>query len=239
MAATHISLTLARFDALQSAGPLRDLGAGGVLFQAVGSDARAAGTGFKEQSAYKFVLLGLHDSLESAVQRHEMREEVAPWIVGAKEVWSGVLVPVRHFGSANFLDPAAPGPLYDCPPDTAPTGRFAVVTTAGFDPSEDLPDRARRFGDGVNAVRISMFGTPGLLSTQSFFLEGGIALDGITVTFWNSFAEMRDAIYGSGTHKDWMARQRADNLADRTSFTRCLVERSAGNWHGADPFQAE
>lgn len=237
MSASHITLSLVQFDTLQCAGPLSDLGIEGVLFKSVGADPRSAGTNVRDMSGYKFVIFGLHDSLESAIEFHERRLELAPWTEAAKEIWSAVLIPVRHVGKANYLDQQNPGLLYDCQADAVPEGQLVVLTTAGFDRTDDWLERGKLFGDGVNAVRISMFGVPGLLSTQSFFMGGGISDDGVTVTIWNSFSEMRDAMYGAGVHKDWLLRQKAGGLADRTSFTRCVVERSTGIWHGGDPLQ--
>lgn len=239
MTASHISLTLVRFDTLQCAGELNELGIDGVLFRSVGADPRSAGTSVKDKSGYLFVIFGLHDSLASAVELHERRLEFAPWIEPAKEIWSAVLVPVRHVGKANYLNRNEPGPLYGCPPDAMPEGPLVVLTTAGFERTGDWMERAKAFGDGVNAVRISMFGARGLLSTQSFFMHGGNSEDGLTVTLWNSFAEMREAMYGAGVHKDWLLKQKAGGLADRTSFTRCLIERSAGAWHGGNPIDPD
>ncbi len=238
MSSSHITLTLVQFDTVQCAGPLNDPSIEGVLFKSVGADPRSAGTSVKDMTGYKFVIFALHDSLESAVEFHDKRSEIAPWTKSAKEVWSAVLLPVRHVGQANYLDPQNPGLLYDCQPDTVPEGQLVVLTTAGFDRTDDWLERGKLFGDGVNAVRISMFGLSGLLSTQSFFMGGGSSEDGLTVTIWNSFVQMRDAMYGPGVHKDWLLRQKAGGLADRTSFTRCLIERSTGAWHGGDPLHS-
>lgn len=234
MAASHLSITLVQFDTLQTAGPLHDVGVEGVLYGSVGADPRAAGTAIQDRTAYTFVVLALHASLESAIAFHERKMEAAPWIHSARNIWSAVLTPIRHVGRANFLTPQEPGQLFDCSPDAVPDGPLVVLTTAGFDRTEDWMERARRFGDGVTAVRIWMAGTPGLLSTQSFMMGGGNGEDGVTVTFWSSFADLRSAMYGAGPHRDWMLRQKEGDLADRTSFTRCAVERSSGSWPGIE-----
>jgi hypothetical protein len=75
----------------------------------------------------------------------------------------------------------------------------------------------------------------GLYSQQSFFFPGAIALDPITVSFWRDEAAVKAFSYGPGPHRHQMDRDRAENLADRTSFTRARVVRSVGTWYGKDP----
>jgi hypothetical protein len=69
--------------------------------------------------------------------------------------------------------------------------------------------------------------------------EGVLVLqyDPLTVTLWREAASARAFAYGPGVHKAQMLRQRAQNLADRTSFTRCHILRGEGTWHGRDPLK--
>ena len=182
--------------------------------------------------AYKFCSIALHGDRESAQAYFEDRAQLLPWTSEAREVWSATLRPIRHVGKVNFLDRNNPDLIYDCPPEAIPTGPLVVLTTAGFNEGEELDQRALDFYNGVGSVRASMTGMPGLHSQQVFTLDGA---DGMTVTLWRDFASLREFAYGPGAHKDHLMRQR-EGWADRTSFTRCVVERSDGVWHGSIPF---
>jgi hypothetical protein len=96
-------------------------------------------------------------------------------------------------------------------------------------------NRVREFSNGVMSVRASMTAVDGLHSQQSFFFPGVLEYDPITVTFWRDSASLRAFAYEAGVHRLQMERQREQNLAHRTSFTRCSVVRSEGTWHGTDP----
>ncbi len=203
------------------------------LFSVVAPDTRAAGTAGKSKSAYKFCAVALHRDKESAAAYYEDRASIFNWLGDAKEVWSALLRPVRHVGEVNYLDREHPGLIYDCPAEAVPAGPLVVLTTAGFNQEGDWLERATAFSVGVTAVRVGMTGMPGLHSQQSFLMDGP---DGLTVTLWKDFASVRDFAYGPGVHKDHLVRQKAGEFADRTSFTRCVVERSEGVWHGSIPF---
>ena len=230
--ASYVSLTLARFETLTEAGSIQDVGTDGVLYSAIGTDSRAAGTKFSSGKAYAFVVLGLHSSAESAHAFVDHRSQAVPWLDSAFEVWSGVLRPVRHVGESNFLDSANHSLIYDCPAEAAPEGPFIVLTTAGFEASDDYTERVGEFSTLVNAVRTSMTAIPGLHSQQSFMLNKGLETDGMTVTFWQDFTSMRNFAYGPGVHRDNVVRQKAEKLANRTSFTRLVIEHSEGSWRG-------
>ena len=64
--ASFISLHLARFDQLRTAGPVDPGARPGLLFCEVGADCRAAGTDPATREAFSFLVVGLHDSRESA-----------------------------------------------------------------------------------------------------------------------------------------------------------------------------
>ncbi len=237
--ASFITLTLARFGTQREAGQLTPHG-DDPIFAGIGTDSRAAGTwvapgtSVPSKTAYKFGAIALHRDKESADSYYDARDKIFTWLADAKEVWSAVLRPIRHVGEVDFLDPVNPGLIYDCPAEAVPPGPLVVITTAGFVREGDWKERALDFSNGVTAVRIAMTGMPGLHSQQSFSLEGR---DGFTVTIWKDFASVRDFAYGPGVHKDYHLRQRAGGFADRTSFTRCVVERSEGIWHGSEPFE--
>jgi hypothetical protein len=235
--ASHVSMFLARFDELRTAMPLSPALPAGVLFRGVGADTRAAASEPGSQQAFRFLVLALHSDEASAHAAVENRRTIAPWLADAVEVWSAVLSPFRHMGECNYLDSASPGPLFalsGAQPD--PAEPIVVITTAGWVVGEKLDmTRVREFSTGVLGVRASMTGVEGLHSQQSFFFPGVLQHDPVTVTVWRDSASARAFAYGPGVHKAQMQRQREQNLADRTSFTRCRIVRGEGMWHGRDP----
>jgi len=235
-AASVASIQLARFDQLREAGSATWDSTPGVLFCAVAADTRAAGTEAGSQVAFTFVVLGLHADVASARQLIDNRATGAPWLDDASETWSAVLQPFRHHGAANYLDRANPGVLFHDMPPTADAGDAVVaVTTVGWNREGLDMNRVREFGTGVVAVRMSMTGVPGLRTQHSFFFPGVLDCDPLTVTFWEDEASIRNFAYGQGSHRRQLDRHRAENLADRTSFTRFRVLHSNGTWYGDDP----
>ncbi len=236
VAASFVSLHLARFDQLRTAGSADPGERPGLLFCEVGADCRAAGTDPASREAFTFLVVGLHDSTDSAHRLVDEVAAVAPWFAGAAERWSGVLAPFRTKGESNLVQPSAPARLFD--PLVAAPGRnepVVVFTTAGW--SRDGLDMARvqDFGTGVAAVRISMTAVPGLRSQQTFFFPGIIALDPPTLTFWDNEASLAAWAHRQATHKRQMDRYRTTGNADRASFTRLTALRSDGTWYGRDP----
>ena len=228
------SVQLVRFDRLRDAGESHDGGAPRTLFCNVAADTRAAGTEPASQQAFTFLILGLHEDRASA---ERFVSDRAAWVDDAQEVWSGILEPFRHHGAANYLDRTNPGLLFgSMMPADVVGGPVVALTTSGWNVGEGLDlNRVREFGAGVLAVRASMTGVTGLLSQQSFFFPGVLAFDPITVSFWRDEASIRAFAYGQGSHRRQLERHRAEGLADRTSFTRFRVLRSAGTWYGVDP----
>jgi hypothetical protein len=229
------SIQLARFDRLRDAGPVSADGCPGVLFCGVAADVRAAGTEPASQQAFTFVVLALHADAESA-RRFVARG--TPWLADASERWRGVLQPVRHHGASNYLDPANPGPLFDAmPPSEGQGGPLVAITTVGWNREGLDMNRVREFGAGAMAVRMSMTGVAGMHTQHSFFFPGVLQFDPLTVSFWRDDASIRAFAYGQGSHRRQLDRLRAENLSDRTSFTRFRVLQSDGTWHGHDPAQ--
>jgi len=234
--ASFVSLHLARFDQLRAAGPADPGKRPGLLFCEVGADCRAAGTDPASREAFTFLLVGLHDSKESADRLVEEVVTVVPWFADAVERWSGVLAPFRTKGESNLIDPTAPARLFD-PLATAP-GRdepVVVFTTIGWNRDGIDMARVQDIGTGTAAVRISMTAVPGLRSQQTFFFPGIIALDPPTLTFWDNEAALVAWAHKQATHKRQMDRYRTTGNADRASFTRLTPLRSKGTWYGGDP----
>ena len=167
---------------------------------------------------------------------------MAPWTVEGCESWGAVLRPFRHKGEANYLNRMEPGALFDASAlSAAPSadGPFVSITTSGWRVSPELDmNRVREFSTGVLAVRASMTGMAGLHSQQSFFFPRGLEHDPMTITFWRNQAALTEFSYGPGVHRLQIERQQERDLADRTSFTRCVAESKEGTWYGSCPFAA-
>ena len=234
--ASFISLHLARFDQLRAAGPAGPGERPGLLFCEVGADCRAAGTDPASREAFTFLVVGLHDSRESADRLVEEVVAIAPWFADAAERWSGVLAPFRTKGESNLIHPAAPTRLFD-PLVSAPARGAPVVvfTTAGWNRDGLDMARVQDIGTGTAAVRISMTAVPGLRSQHSFFFPGIIAIDPPTLTFWDDEASLAAWAHRQASHKRQMDRYRTTGNADRASFTRLTALHSNGTWYGRDP----
>jgi hypothetical protein len=235
--ASHVSIFMARFDEMRISGDLPPDDSPGTLFRQIAADTRAAATEPASRQAYRFLMLGLHTDEAAANRLVDHRDAVVPWFAEAAEVWAAVLRPYRHVGQCNYLDQSTPGPLFAALESASdPSGPIAIVTTSGWRLGNTLDmTRVHQFSNGVLAVRASMTGIEGLHSQQSFFFPGVLQHDPLTVTLWRDSASARAFAYGPGVHKAQMLRQREQNLADRTSFTRCRILRAEGTWHGRNP----
>jgi hypothetical protein len=234
--ASFVSLHLARFDQLRTAGPAAPGDRPGLLFCDVGADCRAAGTDPASREAFTFLVVGLHDSRESADRLTEEVVALAPWFADAAERWSGVLAPFRTKGESNLIHPTAPARLFD--PLAAAPGRdepVVVFTTIGWNRDGIDMARVQDVGTGTAAVRISMTAVPGLRSQHTFFFPGIIAIDPPTLSFWDDEASLVTWAHRQATHKRQMDRYRTTGNADRASFTRLTALRSNGTWYGRDP----
>jgi hypothetical protein len=235
--ATTISLQLVSCETLRIAGDSNTENYPGLLFFNVGADSRAAVTAPASQQAFKFLILGIHDDDSSAISFIDNNRSISPWLNECSEVWSAVLKPFHHKGEANYVDVKNPGRIFfelcDSPGPNVP---IVVLTTSGWNTSEGLDmNRVKEFSEGVLGVRASMTGVTGLHSQQSFFFPGVLAYDPITVTLWRDSISVGKFAYGPGSHQIQIEKQRTQNLADRTSFTRCKIIHSEGTWYKTEP----
>jgi hypothetical protein len=236
VAASFVSLQLARFARLRTAGPVDPGDQPGLLFCGVGADCRAAGTEPASGDAFTFLVVGLHESVASAESLVTDVATIAPWLSGAVERWSGVLAPFRTKGESNLVHPKAPGRLFDAL--VAAPGRdqpVVVFTTIGWDRDGLDMTRVQDIGTGTAAVRVSMTAVPGLRSQQTFFFPGIIAIDPPTLTFWDDEASLTAWAHRQPSHRRQIDRYRETGNADRASFTRLTAIRSDGTWYGMDP----
>lgn len=230
--AQYASVLLVKFATVQDCGCSLVAPDEHSLFAALGSDTRAAGIQSDQGRAYKFAVLALHPSKEDASQHLANLKTTQLWSVKPVVQFSCILEPVRHVGSVNYLDSKNPGRIFDCGTEAVPDGNFVVITTAGFKESEGVMERMKTFSNGVLGVRISMSAADGLLSQQSFFVNGNQQVDPFTVTIWKDFKSLQSFAYGPGVHKDFLLQQKNGELADRTSFTRFRIVTSTGSWEG-------
>jgi hypothetical protein len=227
---TFVTATIARFDVLTTVvGPHDQASVGEPLMWAVGADEGAAGQDFGTQLAHSWLALGLHATSQSADALFDAGIAATPFFSGAAEMWSAVLQPFAHHGAVNWLDPSTPGLVFEPGPKPRDNEPFVVITSAGWtlDDRFDV-DKALDFGRGVAAVRRSMDGVDGLIFQHGFNFPGLLAVDGPTVTMWRDDAATRAFAYRPGTHKTEMDRFRANDTADRSSFTRLRVLRARG-----------
>lgn len=232
-----ISLQLASFDKLRTPGLCDTANCTGLLFFGAGADTRAAATAPAQQQAFKFLLLGIHEDEASAHHFIDHNKQMAPWLNDCNEIWTAVLQPFHHKGEANYLNTENPGKLFEVLADSPGSNTpIVVLTTSGWITGDHLDmNRVKEFSEGVLGVRASMTAINGLHSQQSFFFPGVLTYDPITVTIWRDAAAVGKFAYGPGTHLMQMEKQKAQGLADRTSFTRCRIIRSEGTWHLSEP----
>lgn len=232
--ARFASIHLARFQTTRLPGKVIGPLPEGVLFCEVATDVRASGL---EREGFVHLMMGLHEDEGSAEKTLEERERIAPWMDEASEVYGAVLEPYRHKGEVNHLNREEPGLVFSNLGRAAKADEpFVVITSVGWKLGEGFDiERAKAFGEGVTAVRISMTGMEGLHSQQTFSFPGRVVIDPVTVTFWRNDEAVRQFAYGPAVHKMQMDQYRLQETADRTSFTRFRVKQHTGTWYGRNP----
>jgi heme-degrading monooxygenase HmoA len=170
---------------------------------------------------------------EAAFERPDRH---VPSLSNTLENWHALLRPIAHRGECNHLSREQPGLIFDVDgEDTG--GPLFVMTTAGFNIGPDL-DFARvvDFRVNVDKVHDSLQSVAGRIASQ-VFTPHTVGDDGVTMTFWRSDEDMIATMYRPGAHRTQMERYKQSKTADRTSFTRFRVLRTAGTWGGEDPMQ--
>jgi len=159
-----------------------------------------------------------------------------PFLADAVEAWHALAVPHLHRGSVRWRMALEHDSAVRVAPRD-PGGPLVVLTSAGFE-DPHLPAqqaRIRRFSAGVRAVHDDLPGRAGLLR-RAVFSSGSVdGREGCTMTLWRSDAEMVEAAYGPGVHREILAANRARAMMDRSAFTRGRIVASRGSWDGADP----
>lgn len=148
------------------------------------------------------------------------------------ESWSALLAPTHHRGEINWLDRAAPGPIFTTS-ELEGAGPVAVMTSVGFDFAAADFDMGRpvRFGLDVNVQRARMSETPGL-DLQLALYANEFMTDAITFSLWQDEKAIGRFAYAPGPHRTQIDRFHAEKLADRSSFTRFGILETRGSWNG-------
>lgn len=164
------------------------------------------------------------------------RDHHVPSLSNTLENWHALLRPVAHRGECNHLERDKPGLIFDVGGED-PGGALLVMTTAGFNIGPDLDfTRVVDFRLNVDKVHASLQSVAGRVASQ-VFTPHTVGDDGVTMTFWRSDEDMISTMYRPGVHRTQMDRYKHEKTADRTSFTRFRVLRTAGTWGGSDPMQ--
>ena len=179
--------------------------------------------------------VALFGELGDAEAAFAARDRYVPSLSSAVESWHAMLMPVTHRGECNHLERDNPGLIFDVS-GRDPEGPLFVMTTAGFNLSPDL-DTARvvDFRVHVDKVHDWLQSVDGRVASQ-VFTPHTFGDDGFTMSIWRSDQDMAAAMYKPGVHRTQIDRYKLEKTADRTSFTRLRVLRTAGTWNGTDPF---
>ena len=207
---------------------------GTPLFAALGTDAGPAGTPGARGPVW--LAIAIYDDADAARRAYEDGGEPPPWADGTSEHWCALLEPCAHRGEINWLEPAAPGPLFEPGPAGRHDGPLVVITSVGWIAGPDLDTRrVQDFLSRSRALRDGMRGCPGLRASHGFSFGSPIdGPDAITVSFWASARAMTDFAYRPGPHVDAMAHADAVRNHDRSSFTRLRALERRGTWGGGD-----
>ena len=234
---SYVTVNVARFDEPTQLDPLvTDAPVGEPLMWAVGADESGS---FGSRTSTTWLALGLHATMESADAVFDAGLDAVPFFSGATETWGALLQPFSHRGDVNWIDGADAVSRFETGPAPADEEPFVVITSAGWTVDERFDaDKAMRFAGGVAAVRSSMDGADGLFFQHVFNFDSQLMVDGATVTMWRDDRSMRAFAYRPGTHKTEMDHYRANDTADRTSFTRLRLLSSHGSVQGYTPVAA-
>lgn len=165
-----------------------------------------------------------------------MKEKVAfmPYVADAVESWHQLLLPVRHHGECNHLDRETPGEIFETA-TTDPGGVMMVITSAGYQLGPNLKmERVIDFRRNVDKALDWLQQCDGCLAGRAFTPHTA-GDDGLTLSLWRDDASMLNASYREGEHRTQIDRHKSAAAFDRSSFTRCRILDSFGQWGGKDP----
>ena len=181
--------------------------------------------------------VALFTDLAAADAALDAKERHLPWLPNAVESWHALLLPIAHRGECNHIERAAPGPIFDIAARD-PGGPLLVMTTAGFNQGADL-DLARvvDFRVHLGGVHEWLKSVDGRIASQ-VFTPHTAGDDSVTMSIWRNDAVMVGSMYKPGAHRAQIDRYQTEKTADRASFTRLRMLRTAGQWNGVDLMRA-
>ena len=236
---SHVSVHLLRFAGLVSGDDLGELEVPAETSSWLAMvDAPLGANLLAARAGAVWGIVGCHSSGEAADTTVTLASEVLPILDDTLESWHVAFDVVGHRGEVDWLDRRHPGLALE-PVADDPGGPLAVMTTAGFVIDKDFDfARAQDFSFNVDRVRGVLDVAPGNVLTHVLQAAEPTGPDGITFTVWRSDDAMRDAAYRPGPHRQQLDRYKAEQTADRTSFTRLRPRTSAGSWNRVDPIEA-
>lgn len=180
--------------------------------------------------------VGLYHESSAAETALHTRDQFMPFLADAIESWDALLMPIAHKGECNHLDRDHPGRLFDVAKADL-GGVCMVITTAGFILGPELKiERVIDFRRNVDATNEWMATADGCLASQ-VFTPHTVGDDGCTMSIWRDDVSMLGAAYRPAFHRSQIDRHKAENVFDRSSFTRFRVLDSCGLWNGRNPTQ--
>ncbi len=158
-----------------------------------------------------------------------------PWPRAVLEGWHVALDPYRHHGELRWGD----GPDLVVDPGVRPAdGPVVTMTSTGF---HDDVDRVVALGRALHEVQRTLpDGSPERAPgpVRAALSIGRRDHDGRTVAVWRDEAALTTWAYRDQPHAGMPARDRAEGLMPRSSFTRFAVVAHGGTWDGVDPVAA-
>ena len=181
--------------------------------------------------------VGMYQDADAAKNALDGRLHFMPFLANAIESWHAVLLPIAHKGECNHLDRAKPGTVFDVS-KSEPGGMCMVITTAGFVLGPEFKiERVIDFRRNVDATNEWLGKADGCIASQ-VFTPHTFGDDGLTMSLWRDDVSMLGAAYRPGFHKSQIDRHKAENVMDRSSFTRFRILDSSGLWNGRNPAES-
>lgn len=234
--ARYLTAHRMRFPDIWTPDPARLTGRpDGALSWKIGPSGPVGPNGYR-LPADRWGAVGLYPDLATAQAALASTSQFMPFLDDAVESWHGLLQPFMHRGECNHLDRDQPGTIFDVDPAQT-DGLCAVMTTAGFVLGPDLNmDRVIDFRRNVDIANDWIAQADGCLANQTF-TPHTYGDDGVTISLWRDDASMLAAAYHPGVHRALIDRHKAEPMLDRSSFTRCRILASHGQWNGRNPAQ--
>jgi hypothetical protein len=217
------------FDSEQTVGALTLPAPEGAAWWHFGPDSPIGPDGLRTGRGRSWAGAGFFADLAAADRVLDDPAVQFPDLPAHGEAFHCLLRPIRFSGDCRWLS-GANATLAVAEAD--PGGPAVVLTSAGYDDmGPEQTARMRDFRENVDRVRAWYDEIDGNIVNGNF----ATGTDGMTFSLWRSDDALRAGAYGPGLHRAQLDRQKAERLADRTSYTRTRLLRHTGTWDGRDP----